>query len=201
MRSGRPLSLNYALLPFLLLLFASGYAQDYLEFKQIIAGSYQAPGSKPENGILPKHVNLTTMGGNLEARIKFKQAGNNYCHAVYRFEWKFSEPIDRLYKDKTINVEYRVTMVEGPCQGDQGKMIVTNASGFSPEFRKTGIRPRPGITVSEGKWISTGDASYATTAQISVFNTAGPATLKLNFESVGLIGSSRLHYEVVYLFE
>jgi hypothetical protein len=92
-------------------------------------------------------------------------------------------------------------MVEGPCQSDQGKMIVTSTTGFSPPFRNTGIRPRPGIKVNNGKWISTGDASYATTAQISVFNTTGPATLKFQLESVGPVGSSRLHYEVVYLFE
>ncbi len=193
--------------PFLFALFfwiafpAMGAAQDYLECKQIITGSYQVPGSKPEEGILPKHVNLTTAAGNLEAGIKFKQAGNNYCHAVYRFEWRFSQPIDRLHEGQSINVDYRVTLVEGPCQSDQGKMIATNATGFSPQFRATGIRPRPGIKVTNGKWISTGDASYAATAQVSVFDVTGPATLKLQLESVGPVGSGRLHYEVVYLFE
>lgn len=192
---------KYLILSLLLAVGLSAQAQKELVFKEIITDSYQVPGSKPENGILPKHVHLSTTGGNLEARIKFKQAGNNYCHAVYRFEWKFSSPIDRLHQGQTIQVDYRVTLVEGPCTGDQGKMIVTSATGFSPAFRRTGIRPRPGIKVSEGKWISTGDASYAAMAQIQVFNTAGPATLKLNFESVGPVGSSRLHYEVVYFFE
>ncbi len=193
-------SLSFSL--FWLITFPSiNYAQDFLEFKQVIAGSYQAPGSKPENGILPKHVSLNTGGGNLEATLKVKQAGNKFCFATYRFEWKFSQPIDRLYKDVSVNVDYRVTLVEGPCTGDQGKMIVTNASGFSPAFRNTGIRPRPAIKVTDGKWINTGDASYATTAKIGVFNTTGPATLKLNLESVAPVGSSRLHYEVVYLFE
>ena len=176
-------------------------AQDFLKFKQLISGSYQVPGSKPENGIMPKHVNVNTTGGNLEATVKFKQAGNKYCHAVYRFEWKFSDPIDRLYKNQSLNVDYRVTLVEGPCTGDLGKMIVTSASGFSPQFRNTGIRISPGIKVNNGKWISTGDASYGTTAQINVFNTTGPATLKVQIESSGLVGSSRLHYEVVYLFD
>lgn len=186
---------------FIFLIIGFGQAQDYLELKHIISGSYQAPGSKPEDGVLPKHVYLGAGGGNLEARLKFKQAGNHFCSAVYRFEWEFSQPIDRLYKDVSVNVTYRVTLVEGPCKSDQGKMIVTNASGFSPAFKNTGIRARPGIKVTEGKWISTGDASYATMGKINVFNTTGPSTLKVNIESVGLVGSSRLHYEVVYVFE
>ena len=181
--------------------FGRTQAQDFLRFQRIIAGSYDVYGDKAHEGDLPRHVSLTTKGGSLESTIKFKQAGNNYCHAVYRFEWKFSSPIDRLYKGDKINVDYRVTLVEGPCINDRAKLIVNSSSGMSPQFKKTGIRPRPAIRVNGGKWISTGDASYATTAQIEVFNTNGPATLKFQLESTGPIGSSRLHYEVVYLFE
>ena len=179
----------------------NGQAQEDLEFKETITGSYLVAGSQPKDGVLPKHVELTTSGGQLEARIKFKQAGNKYCEALYRFEWEFSEPIDRLYKDQTVNVHYRVTLVEGPCKADKGKMIVTSASGLSPQFKNTGLRVRPGLRVTNGKWISTGDDTASATAQLNVYNTTGPATLKLQLESSGLIGSSKLHYEVVYLFE
>jgi hypothetical protein len=183
------------------LLPAESRAQEFLEFKDIVAGSYDALGSKAEQGILPKHVMLNTIGGNLEATLKVKQRGDDYCFADYRFEWKFSQPVDRLYEGVSVNVDYRVTLVQGPCVGDQGKMIVAQAGGFSPVFRATGIRPRPGIRVVDGKWIQTGDASYGSTAKIQVFDTTGPAVFKLNLESVAPVGSSRLHYELVYVYE
>ncbi|MCB0795967.1 MAG: hypothetical protein KDB88_14625 [Flavobacteriales bacterium] len=173
----------------------------HLLLKDIITGPYQVPGSRPEESVLPKRVMLNATGGNLEATIKVKQAGDQRCHATYRFEWRFSQPIDSLSTEVAVNVDYRITLVEGPCTGDQGKMILMAATGFSPTFKDTGIRPRPAIKVTDGKWISTGDASYATMATIKAFNTDGPATLKFNLESVAPVGSSRLHYEVVYLFE
>ncbi len=178
-------------------------AQDFLGFKEVIIGPTPAPNHPPELSVKPSNVEVTTQGGTFEASIKYKQSATEYCTARYRFEWRFSEPVDKLFKGQPVDIEFKATLLSAPCKAGTGKTIVMAASGASPQFKESGIRYAGGLSVKPTKWIQVGSTNTETF--VSTINVLNPsvqyATFKFNFESSGYVGSERLHYEAVYVFE
>ena len=199
---GKQTKSGFLLLFFLFSLYQAIPGQEFLGFKEIITGSYNVAGSTSEQGVKPILIDATTEGGILEVSVKFKQAGNQFCTAKYRFEWNFSESVDQLSKGQSIPVDYRSTLLSSPCSSANAKMIVTEAIGISPFFKQTGVKGVGGLTVENKKWTAAGTSTKTSTSTLKIFNTSNQyATIKINFESTGIVGSERLHFEVVYLFE
>ena len=176
--------------------------QDYFGLKEIISGTYPVIGSSVDEGVKPELLELNSMGGVLEASVKFKSGANRQCTGKYRFEWKFSKAVDQLTVGESIDINHSASSIGSSCSGTSAKMIVMDGVGNSPEFKSTGVTRISGISVSKRKWISAAQPAQVSTAKATVLNTSNQhATIKLNFDIYGPIGSERMHYEVVYLFE
>ncbi len=179
-------------------------AQDFLGFSQIVSGPTPAPSSTPEQSVKPYLLEANTQGGVFEVSVNHKVGASEFCRATYLFEWKFSAPVDRLYKDQPIDITYTVSLLSSPCKAGGGKMVVQAASGASNEFKALGIRNAGGITLQPTKWLQVGENAPKQTS-VTRINAYNPmvdiGTFKINFESTGYVGSERLHYEVVYVFE
>jgi hypothetical protein len=179
----------------------SNVAQDVYYLKEIITGSYNVYGSPPEDGVIPDLGITNSSGGSLDAVLKIKSGASDFCQAEYQFVWQFETPIDTWTKGQQIKVDYYTDILGSGCQSASGKMIVTESVGVSPQFKALNLSGIAGFSVANKKWQSETDRGPAVST-ISLYNTGSKyATIKLNFESTGPIGSDRLHYEVVYLFE
>ena len=177
-------------------------AQDYFGLKDIISGTYPVIGSSVDEGVKPDLLELHSSGGTLEASVRFKSGPNRHCTGKYRFEWQFSQNIDRIVVGQSIDVKHSASSIGTSCPGTSAKMIVMDGVGTSPEFKATGVKRVSGISVSKRKWITATQPKQASTATATVINASNQhATIKLNFDIYGPAGSERLHYEVIYLFE
>ncbi|MBT8220909.1 MAG: hypothetical protein KJP00_13850 [Bacteroidia bacterium] len=178
-------------------------AQDYFGLKEIVSGTFPVIGSNIEDGIRPYLLEANSAGGTLEAAVQFKTGTTQYCTGSYRFEWKFSTPVDRLGVGQSVEIEYTARIIEGSaCRSSTGKMIVMDGVGLSNEFKSTGITRVSGISVQNRKWLNAQSPTQTYTSTAKVINASNKhATIKFNFDVYGSRGSERMHYEVVYLFE
>lgn len=186
---------------FMLISFSHLSAQDFMGLKEVITGSYNVPGSTPEMGITPEIKELNDMGGLMEVTLKYKSGMNQFCESRYSFKWEFNKSIKSFKPAQSIEVTYDSDLVSTDCNSGSAKMIVTDAIGSSSEFKNKNLSGIGGFTVVNKSWIS--DASELTgKSVIKLISTSNRyATLKLNFESTAPVGSERLHFEVVYIFE
>lgn len=183
----------------LLIIPFSASGQFYI-FKEVVVGSYASPGSTPSEGSVPTELDTTTLGGLMEAEVQFRQAGNKLCTEKYQFTWSFTRPIDTMEVGDQIQLSYQAKTLGGNCTSASAKMIGTSARGMSPSFAATGYTDIGGLTHSGGGWIKT-DSGFKTTT-VKVINASRDyATIRINFESTGPIGSEKLHFEVVYVLE
>lgn len=189
---------------FVFLLFSSLHAQDHLSFKKIVKGPTPAPNRTPDMSVAPEKFEADVDGGSFYVNITYKKNALQNCTARYLFDWQFSSAVNQLKKGQPVQITYTVTMVEGPCPAGKAKMVVNAASGFSDEFKSLGVRHAGGISVKPARWIEAGvnGKSKTAVATLDVFNPkVKNASLRLAFESTGYVGSEKLHYELVYLFE
>ena len=188
----------------LLTLFSSTLqGQDFLGFKQVILGPYKAFNRNPNQSIMPGRFDANSFGGYAELTVNHL-VGNRKCPTKYQFNWKFLKPVDRLYKNQPVQLQYEVKLLGQACQAGKAKMIAHAAGGFSPNFQRTGIRNSGGLTVKPANWVQAGFSgpvqSHLTT--INVFNPSVQyGTVRLNFEVTGYRGSDMAHFEVIYIFQ
>ena len=155
-----------------------------------------------QKGQIPK-IEANIHGGMMELTINYKVGANQFCPARYRFDWRFLKPVSRLYKNQPLNVQYEVKLLTGACKAGTAKMIVHASAGFSPNYQRLGIRSG-GLTVKPAKWLQVGSAARGQ-SHLATINAYNPSvqygTIRINFESTGYVGSEKLHYEVVYVFQ